>query len=107
MNWYKLNEDHTTEMLPKGEFPDLLSKETFDKKRVGLDIISGQEISTVFLQLDHNWDPNGQPVLFETMIFGGEYDGEMWRYCTWDEALEGHNKVVNCLKEYKNPKEIE
>jgi hypothetical protein len=52
MNWYKLNEDHTTEMLPKGEFPDLLSKETFDKKRVGLDIISGiQTVNQFYLKL--------------------------------------------------------
>jgi hypothetical protein len=27
------------------------------------------KISTVFLFLDHNWDPRGKPVLWETLVF--------------------------------------
>lgn len=50
-------------------------------------------ISTVFLGLDHNWGA-GPPLLFETMIFGGELDQEQERYSTWDEAEEGHKKMV-------------
>ena len=46
-------------------------------------------VSTVFLGMDHSFD-GGTPVLFETMIFGGEYDQFQERYCTWDEAEEGH-----------------
>jgi hypothetical protein len=37
------------------------------------------------------------------MIFGGEYDEEMWRYCTWEEAKAGHDRIVNCLKEGVTP----
>jgi hypothetical protein len=46
-------------------------------------------ISTVFLGIDHSYN-GGTPVLFETMIFGGEHDLYQERYCTWDEAEEGH-----------------
>lgn len=46
-------------------------------------------VSTVFLSLDHNWG-DGPPILFETMIFGGEHDGYQERYRTWEEAEEGH-----------------
>jgi len=104
MGWYKLNEDHTTEALPKGEYP-LNGEFTASSKHVGDETIDGQRVSTVFLHLDHNWDPEGKPVLFETMIFGGEYNEEMWRYCTWDEAKAGHDKVVHCLKHGINPNE--
>lgn len=53
-------------------------------------------VSTVFLGLDHGFD-DGDPVLFETMIFGGEHDREMWRYCTWAEAVEGHERAVRLV----------
>jgi hypothetical protein len=48
-------------------------------------------VSTVFLGLDHNFLRTGPPVLFETMIFGVPFVSE-WqrRYCTWDEAVDGH-----------------
>lgn len=46
-------------------------------------------VSTVFLGLNYNWG-EGPPILFETMIFGGEHDEDQWRYATWDEAVAGH-----------------
>jgi len=53
-------------------------------------------VSTVFLGMDHNWG-SGPPILFETMIFGGKYDQEMWRYYTWEEAEEGHKKACQLV----------
>lgn len=104
MKWYTLNPDHTTALLPDGEYP--MHKEiTGTIKHVGDETIDGQRVSTVFLHLDHNWDPEGQPVLFETMIFGGPYDQEMWRYHTWDEAKASHDNIVHRLKEGLNPHE--
>lgn len=57
---------------------------------------TGEEItiSTVFLSLDHNFKPIGEPILFETMVFGGVFDEYQWRYCTWEEAEAGHLEVV-------------
>ncbi len=52
------------------------------------------EVSTVFLGLDHQWRKGRPPILFETMIFGGKYDGQQWRYATKAEALAGHAAVV-------------
>jgi hypothetical protein len=48
-------------------------------------------VSTVFLGIDHGFGDD--PILFETMVFGGEYDGIQKRYSTWDEAVEGHYKI--------------
>lgn len=50
------------------------------------------KVSTVFLGIDHSFG-DGPPLLFETMIFGGEHDKDMWRYSTWNEAEEGHKKA--------------
>jgi hypothetical protein len=51
-------------------------------------------VSTIFLGLDHNWRGVGDPVLFETMIFGGPLDAHSWRYTTWNEAERGHAEAV-------------
>ena len=53
----------------------------------------GVTVSTVFLGLDHRFGDDGPPVLFETMIFGGEHDNDAARCCTWDEALAQHERL--------------
>lgn len=47
-------------------------------------------VSTVFLGLDHGFNVNGPPVLFETMVFGGKHDGYQERYETKEQAIKGH-----------------
>jgi hypothetical protein len=59
------------------------------ERHVAHDTIDGVRVSTVFLGLDHQFG-NGPPLLFETMIFGGEDDGYQERYATWEEAEAGH-----------------
>ena len=54
-------------------------------------------VSTVFLGLDHSFD-GGTPILFETMIFGGEFNQDMWRYSTWEEAEKGHQEAVKKVR---------
>lgn len=55
--------------------------------------IAGVRISTVFLDLDHQfW--KGPPLLFETMVFGGPNNQDCIRYSTWDEAEKGHSEIV-------------
>lgn len=46
-------------------------------------------VSTIFLGIDYNFG-GGPPLLFETMIFGGEHDRYCKRYPTWEEAEGGH-----------------
>ena len=53
-------------------------------------------VSTVFLPFDHSFGGDG-PVLFETMIFDGEYDGYQKRYKTYDEAVEGHKVACDLV----------
>lgn len=55
-------------------------------------------VSTVFLGLNHAWR-DGPPILFETMIFGGPHDRYQERYCTWDEAVAGHQRAIEMIFE--------
>ena len=55
-------------------------------------------VSTVFLGFDHSFG-HGKPQIFETLVMGPEpYDGICFRYSTETEAVEGHEKVVQLLR---------
>ena len=54
-------------------------------------------VSTVFLGIDHAW-MSEQPILFETMVFGGKYDHFQDRYYTWDEAVKGHKAACKMVR---------
>lgn len=55
-------------------------------------------VSTVFLGIDHNFSDSRDPILFETMIFGGQYDQESHRYTTWLDAERVHKLAVQKVK---------
>ncbi len=58
----------------------------------------GVDVSTVFVGVDYDFGI-GKPALFETMIFGGERDAERHRYSSWDEAQQGHHRIVDSFAE--------
>lgn len=56
-------------------------------------------VSTVFLGLDHDYTRQGPPVLWETMIFGGNFDDSQWRWHTRQEALAGHERALFMVRD--------
>jgi hypothetical protein len=67
------------------------------------------QVSTVFLGMDHSFstDEDHIPILFETMIFGGEHNEDQYRYCTWDEAVIGHKiAILKARGEYDGVLEV-
>jgi hypothetical protein len=63
--------------------------------------LSGSEsiqVSTVFIMgINHRWMNEAEPLLFETMVFGGTMDQAQWRYSTWEKAEAGHQMVIEKL----------
>jgi hypothetical protein len=63
----------------------------------------GNFVSTVFL--GHTSSDAIVPYMFETLVFGGPLNGEMWRYRTWAEAEAGHaTAVARCKAAKDQPK---
>jgi hypothetical protein len=62
------------------------------ERHVAMSEQEGVKVSTVFLGLDHSFG-RGEPLLFETMIFGGEHDQWQDRCSTWDQAVVMHCKA--------------
>ncbi len=99
IDWYILDEKHNPFKV------DLLTGARaleYTNRHVDVTNIGDVRISTVFLGLDHGYGRAGPPLLFETMIFGGENDGYQERYCTWDEASRGHGVAVDLIRGDQN-----
>jgi len=68
-----------------------------DYARIGLDVVGELKVSTVWLGLNHEFSPHRPPLIFETMIFGGDYGDYCERYATEAAAVAGHAAVVAAL----------
>lgn len=74
------------------------------ERHIALDEIAGIRVSTIFLGIDHGFsffNEEAKPVLFETMVFAGDWsEEEMRRYCTYEEAEAGHKEIVANIKRH-------
>lgn len=89
--WYDRDGNPCPDVEPN--FP----KGFFNDRRVARTVLPGCTVSTVWLGLNHSFG-EGPPLIFETMVFGELYDGELQRYSTEEGAVRGHLKVLDRLR---------
>ena len=95
--WYTLDENNKPVKATIIQYSEWIEANP-ERKAVKQEHIGDVRISTVFLGLDHAWPKNDiTPVLWETMIFGGEHDQYMDRYTSYEDALEGHQTALNLI----------
>lgn len=74
-----------------------------ENRRIARTEIDRLEISTVFLGMDHQFGLGGPPLIFETMIFcidrSQGKDLYMERYSTWEQAIHGHDRIVQAVRD--------
>lgn len=60
------------------------------------------KVSTIFIGCDymHNDYLSLPPILWETMIFGGQHDGYQERYESYEDAMKGHQKALELVRGY-------
>ncbi|MGE5697184.1 MAG: hypothetical protein ACM4D3_18735 [Candidatus Sericytochromatia bacterium] len=77
-----------------------------DYRHIARDVIGPREpldpaplitVSTFWLGLNHDWRSE-EPLIYETIIGGGEHDTTGMRYATESQAREGHRRVVDELR---------
>lgn len=96
LGFYRLDEHRyavpcSLEWYGKHHFAD------FAKNVVARSKVGDADISTVFLGINHQFG-DGPPLLFETLVSGGEYDEEMERCSTWDQAVAQHARWCDKIK---------
>jgi len=102
-NWcgtYKLDENRNAipcSTIEWGEQHEQMRRDC--TKHVADETIDDKRISTVWLGLDHQWNENGPPLIYETMVFNGDpHEIYCKRYSTWQEAEKGHHRAVQWVK---------
>jgi hypothetical protein len=94
--WYTLDENNkpikVTSLIEAVEWME----NNPERKAVKQEHIGDVFISTVFLGLDHSFQSD-KPVLWETMIFGGDHDQYQERYTSYEDALLGHQIALNLV----------
>ncbi len=96
VKYYKLDEDKNVSESSLEEWATFIEK-TFpiNYVHVGDDTVYGRRVSTVFIGVDHNFNPYSKiPLIFETMVFDGDTPIYQDRYSTWKEAEEGHKDAI-------------
>ncbi len=89
--FYVLGDDGETYEVEPDEFSEWAADADF---RVAITFVGMSMVSTMFLGKDCN--PHGdRRVLFETVIIGGELNGTARRYSTLEEAMIGHEYMVD------------
>jgi hypothetical protein len=93
--WYILDEENRpvkSSIIEAGEWLD----KNLKRKAVKQEHVGDVYVSTVFLGLDHSFNSD-KPVLWETMIFGGDHDQFQGRYSSYEDAVIGHQKALNLI----------
>jgi hypothetical protein len=74
-----------------------------DRRRVAFTQLGDVEVSTVWLGLDHRFPPPlmppGAPLIYETMVFGGDHDEYTERYPNRVAALAGHDRIEAMVRD--------
>ena len=66
-------------------------------RTVQINILGDVRVSTMFLGIDHKFGLHGKPVLWETMVFGGEHEGKQERYTSLKDAKLGHQVMLSIV----------
>jgi len=94
--WYVL--DSMNRVVPE---PDIMKaakfKDDFPRRVVAQHNFGESLVSTVFTCINLNFEPDGPPHVFETLIRGGPYHDHMRRYSTWQEAEAGHRTALKAI----------
>lgn len=104
LRWYGLLEDGTVVKICKKLAREYWSNDELRRIASTSFYKNGDEIhvSTIFIPLDHSSISGGDPVVFETMIFGGDNDGYQKRYSSLGAAQAGHNEACSMVEQEIN-----
>lgn len=80
---------------PIGMLEASLLLHDIDARRIGLDYIGDYEVSTVHMPDVFQYTDDGQPLMFETMVFRDGQAEQRWLTTTKERARQQHAQVCN------------
>ena len=102
--YYTFNEDGSVAKVYDGveKYAEGFKAGEEREVRIGAGAVGPYWVSTVPLLIDHNFSGDGTPVLWETMIFGGEVTDEEYqeRYTSVEAARDGHERAIRIARKW-------
>lgn len=98
-DWYILDNDRNPVKTSIDKYIEW-EKGNPDARKLRRDEVGESRISTVFLGLDHSWGDE-PPVLWETLVMGGDNSDYMERYTSEADAIAGHNSILKNIMDGK------
>jgi hypothetical protein len=90
--------DYDGEPISLFEWAELFAR--WPERRVLATDVGDIEVSTVWLGFDYSFGARlGVPLIYETMVFGGDLDNVSWHWPNRDAALAGHDQVVALVRD--------
>ena len=74
---------------------------------IDVDRIRPVYVHTMFAGFDPDFTGEGQPLLYETRVYGGGLDEIMDRYPTWNEASRGHFAAVLLVRDARRRNQLQ
>ena len=72
--------------------------EDFEGRQIAYTDVGEVRISTVWFGINYRFEDEGAPLIFESMVFGGEFDQTCDRYPNRHAALAGHDQLVTMVQ---------
>jgi hypothetical protein len=93
--------DRDGKALTEEEWQEKVTDIEYQRVGVFETLANGEKISvaTIWLGMNQSFVPTEDPIIFETMVFGGRNNGLSKRYSTELEALVGHNEIVDIVQD--------
>ena len=97
--FYYLNDDNSTRECDVMEWCHQLEEmNKYSKHHLGFDEVKGYLVSTIWIGSNMNYSGVGPPLIFETLIFNDKDSMYCEKYSTWDEAIDGHERAIQWVK---------
>lgn len=101
MHW-RLDDQGEPVSVPIEDFDAWAEWMHHTERHVADDYIGGERISTIFLGMNQClWEKDKPPVLWETMVLGGIFDGYQMRYRNRADAERGHADALAMVALYR------
>lgn len=91
--------DRQNKVQLAADFDDWMSwvRKNHDRMEVALTVYPHCHIRTMFLGVEATGEDRVPPVVFETVIIGGQYDGRAVPAAEWEQAKHNHVRISEFL----------
>ena len=95
--YYVLDRDNTVQLAENFDTWMSWVRKNHERMEVALTVYPHCHIRTMFLGVEANGEDRSPPAVFETVIIGGEHDGQATPAADWAQARHNHARLCEFM----------